>query len=146
MKEILREYDTYRQEQQEALKQREMEVMSALPELARLRHSLVTYLAQKARTLILNPDINPADEQEETWQKISVKRKALLMENDIQRTISPFTTDVRPAGTLLCRRIGKKKSAYTEISGTNLQLFRIIQPDKENFNTLTLMYFRYPAA
>lgn len=139
LKEILREYDTYRQEQQEALKQREMEVMSALPELARLRHSLVTYLAQKARTLILNPDINPADEQEENLAKdISKKEKALLMENGYPKDYltlhyrCPACRDTGYVGELvkekckcLIQKLVERTYSFSELS--NL--------DKENFNT-----------
>ena len=65
LKEILKEYEDIRLQEQEELKQREREVMSALPELAELRNSLVSSLAQKARSLILNPDLNPDNEQDE---------------------------------------------------------------------------------
>ena len=53
LKEILREYDTYRLEQQRALKEREAEAMRSITELARLRSALVSSLAEKARALIL---------------------------------------------------------------------------------------------
>ncbi|NLA83165.1 MAG: ATP-binding protein [Clostridiales bacterium] len=56
LNEILKEYDAYRIRERESLIQREAEVMKAIPELARLRNSLVTSFAQKARELILNSE------------------------------------------------------------------------------------------
>ena len=47
LKEILREYEAYRLEQYNMLKQREAEVLAALPELAGLRQSLVSSWPRK---------------------------------------------------------------------------------------------------
>jgi DNA replication protein DnaC len=56
LKEILREYDAYRLEEQQAQKEREAEVLRSIPELARLRRSLVSSMAKKARTLVRQSD------------------------------------------------------------------------------------------
>ena len=56
LKEILREYDACRLEEQRAQKEREAEVLRSIPGLARLRRSLVSSLAEKARTLVRQSD------------------------------------------------------------------------------------------
>ena len=86
LKEILKEYEDIRLQEQEELKQREREVMSALPELAELRNSLVSSLAQKARSLILNPDLNPDHEQDENLvEEIKRKEAGILAKNGYPR-------------------------------------------------------------
>lgn len=145
LNEVLREYDTYRLQQQDMLKQREAEVLAALPELASLRNSLVTSLAQKARALILNPDETPAHEQEEQLAaEIKKKEAALLRKNGYPEDYltlhhrCPACQDTGYVGSLvkekcscLIQQLLKRAYDFSELSSL----------DKENFATFDANVF-----
>ncbi len=139
LREILREYEAYRLEQQEALKQREEEVMSALPELAELRNSLVTSLAQKARNIILNPELNTGNTRaDDLVEDIKKKEESLLLNKGYPKDYltlhyrCPVCKDTGYVGELvkekcncLIQRLVERTYHFSELS--NL--------DKENFDT-----------
>lgn len=84
LSEILREYDAYRLEQQEALRLRESEVQSTIPELTRLRQSLVSSFAEKARALIMNPELENMDiepDKDKHLDELKKKESSLLVQN-----------------------------------------------------------------
>lgn len=139
LKEILREYEAYRLEQYDMLKQREAEVLAALPELAGLRQSLVSSLAQKARSLILNPqETHEEEEAQDRISEIKQKEKELLLANGYPEnylTLHYRCPDCRDTGyvgelikekcSCLIQQLVERSYRYSELSGL----------DKENFDT-----------
>ncbi|HHT65685.1 MAG TPA: ATP-binding protein [Clostridiales bacterium] len=139
LNEVLREYDAYRLQQQEALKQREAEVLSALPELASLRNSLVTSLAQKARALILNPGHSPAFEQEEQLAaQMKKKEAALLRENGYPEDFltlhhrCPVCRDTGYVGSLVKE---KCSCLIQQLLDRTYRFSELSNLDKENFDS-----------
>jgi DNA replication protein DnaC len=146
LNEILREYDTYRLEQREALKLREAEVHSAIPELAQLRASLVTSFAEKARALILNPQLEKTGEplDEKRLAELKEKETALLIKNGypedylVPRYRCATCQDTGYVGDLikekcscLIQRLVDSSYRFSELSGL----------DKENFDTFDSSVF-----
>ena len=145
LNELLREYDAYRMEQLGAWKQREAEVQSAIPELAQLRHSLVSSLAQKARALITNQVQESSELQDaELIEDIKKKETQQLIENGYPEdylTIHyrcPVCEDTGYVGDLvkekcncLVQQLMDRSYQYSELSGL----------DKENFDTFDSRVF-----
>ena len=145
LREILREYEAYRIEQQEALKQREEEVMSALPELAELRHSLVASLAQKARSAILNPKSSTDDFKTDNLVKdIKKKEEAILLKNGYPKDYltlhyrCPVCKDTGYVGQLIKE---KCNCLIQELVERTYHFSELSNLDKENFNTFDLDVF-----
>ena len=143
LKEILKEYEDIRLQEQEELKQREREVMSALPELAELRNSLVSSLAQKARSLILNPDLNPDNEQDENLvEEIKRKEAGILAKNGYPedylapRYRCPACRDTGYVGNLvkekcncLIQKLVERTCRYSDLSNLDKENFDTFDPD-----------------
>jgi DNA replication protein DnaC len=144
LKEILREYDSYRLEQQQALKEREAEVMKSIPELARLRNTLVSSLADKARALILNPKEPSPHLSAEMTEKLRQKEAALLADHGYPEdylTIRWRCPDCKDTGYIgelvkekcscLIQQLAERSYRFSELSET----------DKENFDTFDATVF-----
>ena len=143
LREILREYEAYRLEQQEALKQRENEVMSALPELADLRHSLVTSLAHKARNVILNPALGTDDiEGQNLVEDIKKKEEELLLKNGYPKDYltlhyrCPVCKDTGYVGEMikercncLIQKLVEQTYHFSELSNLDKENFDSFNPD-----------------
>jgi len=139
LKELLREYEAYRIQQLEVLKNREAEVMAAIPELAELRHALVTRLAQRARDMILNPGLKDTDfNYEELVEKAKAQEALLLKQHGYPEDYltlhyrCPECRDTGYVGELvkekcscLIQRMVERSYRYSELSGIG----------RENFDT-----------
>lgn len=137
LNEVLREYDNYRLEQREALKLREAEVYSAIPELAQLRRSQISSFAQKARSLITHPE-QELQEDEKSLEELKKVEATLLQENGYpadylsMRYRCPICRDTGYVGNMvkekcscLVQQLVDRLYRFSELSGL----------EKENFNT-----------
>jgi len=143
LKEILREYEDYRLQQQAELKQREMEVMAAIPELAELRNSLITSMAAKARSLILNPVSKPDNKRDiNLVEKIKRKEAAILVKNGYPADYltlkyrCPACKDTGYVGELvkekcncLIQKLVERTYRYSELSSLDKENFDTFNPD-----------------
>ncbi|HHY82232.1 MAG TPA: ATP-binding protein [Clostridiales bacterium] len=141
--ELLKEYEAYRIQQLEILKKREAEVLAAIPELAELRHSLVTCLAQKAKAMILNPDMSEEETRYEDLVKRTKEKEALLLkENGYPEdylTLQYRCPECRDTGyvgelvkekcSCLIQKIVERSYRYSELSGISKENFDTFNPE-----------------
>ncbi len=80
LKEILKEYEDIRHQEEEALKQRESFIMQAIPEIADMRRALVEVMARRSMEIIRNPNSfsQALDDLEQRIQELRRKEKELL--------------------------------------------------------------------
>jgi DNA replication protein DnaC len=145
LKEILREYESFRLEQQQALKEREAEILQRIPEIARLRSTLVASLADKARAIILNPDeAARLDQDRELADQTKEKEAALLVQHGYPedyltiRYRCPQCKDTGYTGGLV-----REKCAclIQQLVDRSYRFSEISDADKENFDTFDANVF-----
>ncbi len=102
LKEILKEYEDIRHQEEEALKQRENHIMQVIPEIADMRRALVELMARRSMEIIRNPNSfsQALDDLEQRIQELKRKEKELLVEHGSPLITCPFTTVVQNARTL----------------------------------------------
>ena len=136
LRDILREYDEYRLNEEQALKERESEVMRNIPEFARFRNAFVSTLAEKARLLIQNS--NESELPEHNMDMYRQREVALLKQHGYPTDyLTPrfrctlckdtgFTGElVRERCNCLIQRLIERTYRLSDITGL----------EKENFDT-----------
>lgn len=83
LKEVLKEYEDIRRQEEEALKQRENHIMKAIPEIADMRRALVELMARRSMEIIRNPDsfTQTLDDLEQKIQDLKRREKELLVQH-----------------------------------------------------------------
>lgn len=83
LKEILKEYEDIRHQEEEALRQRENYIMQAIPEIADMRRTLVEVMARRSMEIIRNPNSfsQALDDLEQKIRELKRKEKELLAQH-----------------------------------------------------------------
>jgi DNA replication protein DnaC len=124
-------------EQLQALKDRESEILYKIPEIVRLRSSLVSSLAEKARTLILNPvEAAQKDRDRESANEVKEKEAALLTEHGYPEdylTIHYRCPQCRDTGYLGDLLKEKCSCLIQQLADRSYRLSELSEAEKENF-------------
>jgi DNA replication protein DnaC len=124
-------------EQLQALKDRELEILYKIPEIVRLRSSLVSSLAEKARTLILNPvEAAQKDRDRESANEVKEKEAALLTEHGYPEdylTIHYRCPQCRDTGYLGDLLKEKCNCLIQQLADRSYRLSELSEAEKENF-------------
>jgi DNA replication protein DnaC len=124
-------------EQLQALKDRESEILYKIPEIVRLRSSLVSSLAEKARTLILNPvEAAQKDRDRESANEVKEKEAALLTEHGYPEdylTIHYRCPQCRDTGYLGDLLKEKCNCLIQQLADRSYRLSELSEAEKENF-------------
>lgn len=136
LRDILREYDEYRLNEEQALKERESEVMRSIPEFARFRNAFVSTLAEKARLLIQNPnESEPPEHNMDTYRQREVellKQHGYPTDYLIPRFRCTLCKDTGFTGELVRERCN---CLVQQLIERTYRLSDITGLEKENFDT-----------
>jgi DNA replication protein DnaC len=85
LKNILSEYDAIRRTELKALRQREQEVMEAIPEITDIRRTIIEMMAKRSRDIIQNPHnaAQSTTDLENKIKELKIKEKELLLQHGL---------------------------------------------------------------
>ena len=136
LRDILREYDEYRLNEEQALKERESEVMRSIPEFACFRNAFVSTLAKKARLLIQNSNESELPEHNmDTYRQREVtllKQHGYPIDYLIPRFRCTLCKDTGFTGELVRERCN---CLVQQLIERTYRLSDITGLEKENFDT-----------